>query len=91
MAFRTARVTVGTTAVQVLDAAAGDAEAWISVATEIVGDRVFLGGDSSVTVSNGFRLENTDNVLNVGLAVAGDDLWAISSGPTNVHVLIRSA
>lgn len=90
MAFRTARVAVGTTAVQLVDGAANDTEAWITVSSEIDGDRVFLGADNTVTASTGFRLENKDNAFHVGLAGVGDDVWAISTSPTPVHVLIRS-
>jgi hypothetical protein len=90
MAFRASRFTVATSAVQVVAAIAGDVEAWVEVPTGTGSDAVFLGGDSSVTTGNGFRLENTDNALNVRLR-PGDELWAISSSSQPVHALIRSA
>jgi hypothetical protein len=90
MAFRSSRNTVGGIAVQIVDAVAGDVEAWVAVVTGTGADSVFLGGDSSVTTSTGFRLENNDNVLNVRVR-PGDELWAISTGSYSVHTLIRSA
>lgn len=90
MAFRAAQPTVNTTAMQLIAAVAGDVEAWVEVTTGIGADAVYLGGDSAVTTSNGFRLQDTDNILNVRLR-PGDELWAIAGASRSVNVLIRSA
>lgn len=90
MAFRAAQLTVNTTAIQVITAVAGDVEAWVEVTSGVGADAVYLGGNSSVTTSNGFRLQDTDNILTMKLR-PGDELWAIASGARPVNVLIRSA
>lgn len=95
MAFRAAQVTVMDNAgTKVVDAQAGDLEAWISVPMAPGGasGAIVVGGDFAVTVNDGFRLENQDNVLNLRVR-PGDQLWAIAPAGTSTraHVLIRSA
>lgn len=87
MAFRSAEVTVTTTATLLLDALAGDVEMWVN--PDASSTEYYLGG-SGVTVSNGLHLFGRDPYRTE--IRPGDELYAVvSSGTATINVLVRSA
>jgi hypothetical protein len=83
------RITVGTTAVQLIAAASTNLEGWISVPTSDGDDAIYLGPSNAVTTATGFRFENGDALLRMNLT-STDAVWAISAGLVPVSVLVRA-
>lgn len=90
MAFRSFQVLPAyQTATLVYQAVPGDVEVDLHVPV----GAVFLGGDNSVTDTNGYKVETArTNHLKTRVR-PGDELWVYNAqGPgTQVHVLVRSA
>lgn len=86
MAFRSADITVSTTATLLLAAQAGDVEVWINADPNA---DYYLGG-SVVTVASGLHLFGR-GVFRSDVR-PGDELWAVVGGsPVTTNVLVRSA
>lgn len=88
MAFRNISISLAAGVItKIIDAQAGDVDAWINVD---VNDTYFLGGPG-VTTSNGLRLfGNSNNTFHTKVR-PGDELWAVAPNSIDVNVMVMSA
>lgn len=81
-------VTVGTTAVDLLDGIDTDRELEVFLRTRLTTGEVLVG-DSSVVMGNGFRLNEYNGITPLHLTLHGDTIYAVADGTGNkIDVLV---
>lgn len=84
--LNTAQISVGTTAVRVLEPAMKPREVLLHNAIKSSNEYIWFGGGSAVTTSTGAHLDNAATYQIV--LQPGNELWAITdSGTKSLHVL----
>lgn len=86
MALQTQQLTVGTTAVQVLDQHSSPQHVILHNAEKASNEYIWFGGSSDVTTSTGAHIDNADT-YNLTL-FPSSELWAITdAGTKELHVM----
>ena len=86
MALNTSQVTVGTTAVQVLNQHSSPQHVILHNGEKSSNEYIWFGGGAAVTTSTGAHIDNADT-YNL-ILFPGNELWAITdSGTKTLHVI----
>ena len=86
MALNTSQVSVGTTAVQVLDQHSSPQHVILHNDEKSSNEYIWFGGGAAVTTSTGAHLDNADTYDLI--LFPGNELWAITdSGTKTLHVI----